>query len=127
MIKELEKCDFCEEEILPGEKPPHAPLVRMHNECMLRNILGSVAHHQQKCSCFGGTENDPAGVSRRDAARLAVIEFARHSGNSMLAGWPIMKRVHLRPTNFNELSAEERWAIDRTLHLLDWDGKEGLQ
>jgi hypothetical protein len=37
-----------------------------------------------------------------------------------------MQRVKMRPSNFNELTEEERWRIDRVLWLLDWDGKEWL-
>jgi hypothetical protein len=33
------------------------------------------------------------------------------------------KRVKLRPKNFKSLSAQEQWAIDKKLGILDWDGK----
>lgn len=32
-------------------------------------------------------------------------------------------RAKKRPANYAELSAEEQWAIDKELGLLDWDGK----
>jgi len=45
-----------------------------HRECHLRQIIGSVAHVQKRCSCFvnGAEETDPPELTRRQAARLAV-------------------------------------------------------
>jgi hypothetical protein len=31
-------------------------------------------------------------------------------------------RSFMRPRNFNSLSSEDRWAIDKALGILDWDG-----
>lgn len=42
-----------------------------HLECHLRSILGSVAHLEHRCSCFGGGGHD--GYSRADAR--AVMEW----------------------------------------------------
>ena len=39
-----------------------------HRECHLRSILGSVGHLMLRCSCFGGTEEDPPTLSKRQAA-----------------------------------------------------------
>lgn len=68
-------CIFCDEPTLPndeseqifGGKPAH-------RECIIRSVLGSVAHAQKRCRCFiaGSTEGDPIGMSKRDAARAAV-------------------------------------------------------
>jgi hypothetical protein len=35
------------------------------------------------------------------------------------------EKAKLRPSNFDELSAEEQWGIDKELGILDWDGQEG--
>ncbi len=41
----------------------------MHADCALRSAAGSVGHQRGRCSCYGGDEEDPPGVSRRVAAR----------------------------------------------------------
>ena len=50
-------------------------LVAYHRECFVRGIVGSVAHQQKKCSCFGGVGEDDPALSRRDAAKAAVAFF----------------------------------------------------
>lgn len=34
------------------------------------------------------------------------------------------ERAKLRPSNFNSMTADQQWEIDKGLGLLDWDGKE---
>jgi hypothetical protein len=34
------------------------------------------------------------------------------------------ERAQLRPANYAELSEQDKWKIDKTLGLLDWDGHE---
>jgi hypothetical protein len=36
---------------------------------------------------------------------------------------PPAERVKMRPTNFESLSAEEQWQIDKRLGILDYDGR----
>lgn len=36
------------------------------------------------------------------------------------------KQAKLRPNNFEELSPEEQWEIDKKLDILDWDGNDIL-
>jgi hypothetical protein len=43
-----------------------------HYECLMRAIVGSVGHQNGLCSCFGGTEEDPPGLTRRQAAIAAA-------------------------------------------------------
>jgi hypothetical protein len=66
-------CGYCTEKILPGEEDPWN--ADRHLECGLRSAVGSAAHQLKECSCFGGTREDPPGMSRRDAAKLAAITF----------------------------------------------------
>lgn len=47
----------------------------VHHECTMRSIVGSVGHQKKLCSCFGGTEEDPPGMSRHDAAKAALALF----------------------------------------------------
>ena len=109
---------------MPGEELEQSPMLAMHRECALRSILGSEAHHLGRCSCFGGSESDRPDVSRRDAARYALIAFMAVSGSHCpFRRWPVMQRVKIRPSDFGVLPAEEQWRVDRALNLLDWDGK----
>mgnify|MGYP001613571788 CR=1 FL=1 len=53
-----------------------------HRECFLRAVVGSVGHLQQKCSCFGGIQEDPPDMTKRQAAQAAVDLYLNiHSGN----------------------------------------------
>ena len=71
-------CFWCKEEVLPGEESP-LPLNgrrgEAHRECMVRSIAGSVGHQAGRCSCFGGEEEDPPGMTVREAARAAYQMF----------------------------------------------------
>jgi len=70
-------CIWCGEEVLPEELLVGFYCIRgsgqLHRECMIRTIIGSLAHLQGKCSCRvkGSCEGDPEGVSKREGARLA--------------------------------------------------------
>jgi hypothetical protein len=45
---------------------------RIHHECLIRAVVGSVGHQLRRCSCYGGDEEDPPGLTKREAARLAA-------------------------------------------------------
>lgn len=55
-----------------GASAKDPPEVNYHRECFLRTVIGSVAHLEQRCTCCGGTEHDPPGISLRQAAIEAV-------------------------------------------------------
>lgn len=46
-----------------------------HYECLMRMVVGTVGHQRGLCSCFGGTEEDPPGLTRREAAIAALQEW----------------------------------------------------
>ncbi len=75
-------CVYCLEDILEGE--PSEPVngnARMHPECLLRMVAGSVGHQRKKCLCYGGTEEDPPGLTRRQGAMAAArLYCAERSG-----------------------------------------------
>lgn len=82
------ECGWCGEPIAAddsGVTMPYVPSVgqvtRMayHFECHARSVIGSIAHQQRRCICFGGAvdENDPPGISKRQAAREALAYFRR--------------------------------------------------
>ncbi len=71
------QCDWCGEPLLPSEIIDPAAPKFMHHECVLRAVIGSVAHIEGRCSCYttGSEEGDPPGMSKRDAARAAVLAY----------------------------------------------------
>jgi hypothetical protein len=60
----------------PGDAEDAAP-VPWHRDCYMRQVMGSLGHMMQECSCFGGNRGDPAGVSKREAATIAVQFWER--------------------------------------------------
>lgn len=62
-------CEHCDEAMLPDEQSAIGPF---HRECAFRLVAGSVGHIVKRCSCYGGTDGDPPGLSKRDAARAAL-------------------------------------------------------
>jgi hypothetical protein len=70
-------CVHCEEPVALGDRGityANGPVA--HVECHTRCITGSVAHIHHRCSCYvpGSMEDDPPGMTFREAARAAVIE-----------------------------------------------------
>lgn len=47
-------------------------LAAYHRACFMRGIIGSVAHQEKRCSCFGGTGEDDPNLTMRQAAEAAV-------------------------------------------------------
>ena len=73
-MRESFRCLWCEEMVVPGDLT-HALLPGYHYACALRAVHGSIAHLQGKCSCHvrdGTHEDDPPGLTRRQAARLVA-------------------------------------------------------
>lgn len=73
------RCQWCEEwatlidvfvvtMICDGVRKP------FHRECFIRQTCGSLGHVRKVCPCYGGNEEDPPGMTRREAAK-AVAEF----------------------------------------------------
>jgi len=84
----MKTCVYCGEEIKPGESVHQ----EFHVECFWRGILGSVGHIRKQCSCYGGTEGDPAGMTLRMAAKAAIMEYAKfleEQGHEIVAGSPL--------------------------------------
>lgn len=51
--------------------------IAYHHECHARMVLGSLGHQQRRCSCYGGTEEDPPEMTVREAAKAALAFFRR--------------------------------------------------
>jgi hypothetical protein len=75
-------CLRCKETFVDGDQGMTDVLGQsMHLECQLRSIIGGVNHIKGTCACCGGTDDpDPPNVSKREAARLAVIEWEKKIG-----------------------------------------------
>lgn len=73
-----QRCDWCDELIGESDSGLLIPYygdevaeIPFHKECFLRQIVGSVAHQLGECSCAGGDREDPPGISKREAAKMA--------------------------------------------------------
>lgn len=99
-----ENCLWCDEPVdWPREPAQQMPVIEadgtarialQHSECSLRLAAGSVGHQRGRCSCYGGDEEDPPGVSRRVAAKAATILFREGEAAvvAYLAGREVAKR-----------------------------------
>lgn len=69
-------CILCEEAVIEGDTGTIDLGGRVtHHECAMRGIIGSVGHQMRRCSCYVPqeiSEEDPAGMTRREAAIAAV-------------------------------------------------------
>lgn len=81
----MRPCLRCAEDVLKGEGQAVVHITSagheirfIHTECAVRGVVGSVGHQMKKCPCFGGTEEDPEGLSDREAAQMAMDYFHLH-------------------------------------------------
>ena len=63
----------------PGYTRTDAP---WHYECFMRSIVGPVAHILGRCSCVGGDDEDPPGLTKRQAAVAACLLAAERQGRT---------------------------------------------
>lgn len=76
----MRTCVWCREAIAAGERCwrfANGPLA--HRVCAFRQVVGSVAHVERRCSCYvaSATDGDPEGLTRREAAEAAVQAWMR--------------------------------------------------
>lgn len=85
----IEKCIYCDEEILPEERmPPDAHGAQdIHRECLIRSIIGSVAHQKRLCRCHGKVHEDDARLSIRQNAKAAMDYFLLNQERAAKAKW----------------------------------------
>lgn len=69
------RCLYCGEGFADGDMGTVSDGRASHYECAMRGVVGSVGHQLKKCSCYGGTEEDPPGMTYREAARAAVALY----------------------------------------------------
>ena len=72
-------CTFCDEPILETDLAAQGLNFTAHVECEFRQVAGSVGHQMKRCTCYGGTEEDPVGMTPREAARAAYDLFREHT------------------------------------------------
>ena len=73
-MSNFRQCSYCDEPIAEGDpfELVNDGAVWLHRECMIRLALGSLGHRLRLCSCYGGTEGDPPGLTRRQAAKASA-------------------------------------------------------
>jgi len=80
-------CGFCQEPIQAGDRGCTIPDFfggenPFHFECHMRLVIGSLAHQQGRCSCYGGEAHDPPGMTLRQAARAAFEYWLTTNGSA---------------------------------------------
>lgn len=83
----MEKCIFCEEDILPNEKTSHGSIFDhtgksrlSHVECGYRSAVGGIGHLLDHAKWCSGPDSDPdAGLTYRQSSKLvwAYTNFYR--------------------------------------------------
>lgn len=72
-------CALCCEPILETDEDVEGLNFVAHLECEFRHVVGSVGHQMKHCTCFGGTEDDPPGMTKREAAKAAWDFYHEHN------------------------------------------------
>lgn len=78
---EGELCAWCGEPVAKGDQGVELPhhdgstwsYRPWHEECLMRSLIGSMAHIEGRCSCFGGTD-EPA-VNKREEAKKVYTRW----------------------------------------------------
>lgn len=79
-------CLHCEEVIAAGDTGTVNGAGQItHYACSMRMVVGSVGHQRGRCSCHGGTEEDPPGMTRKQAAQAALREWEGVQGAALPA------------------------------------------
>jgi hypothetical protein len=74
----MDVCPWCDEALQEGDAAALMNGGKMHIECFVREIVGSVAHQEKRCDHFGGSDDcDEKHATRREAARAAHVYFKR--------------------------------------------------
>lgn len=87
-----ESCLYCDEAFdeAAGDSGQAMPLFTLggasirhvHKECLLRNVVGSLAHLQGNCRCSGGKESDGPEVTYREDALAAWAWVQEHGARA---------------------------------------------
>ena len=69
--------------VVPESKDDFTVVARYqpyHHECMLRQVIGSCAHIEGRCSCVTGAEEPESGLSKREEAKKAFLLWSHKMG-----------------------------------------------
>jgi hypothetical protein len=81
-------CRWCEENIEELKIAKRLPRIYIdctkttefdyyHMECLVRSIIGSVAHQDRRCPCYGGVDGEPEDLTKRENAISAYQYFCK--------------------------------------------------
>jgi hypothetical protein len=73
-------CIHCGEPLGVNFIPVNDGAAGLHQECAIRMSAGSVGHQRGRCHCYGGAEEDPPGLTVREAALAAAREYLLQCG-----------------------------------------------
>jgi hypothetical protein len=73
-----ESCLYCGEAFADGDSGQAMPfgsadgiyIRHAHKECQFMNVVGSLAHHEGRCRCHGGTGETPGMTLRQEALEV---------------------------------------------------------
>lgn len=71
-------CAWCKEAVEAGDTGTVTYGRVMHYECTIRGMAGSIGHQKKLCSCFGGNQEDPEGMTMRQSAVAATHYWHLH-------------------------------------------------
>lgn len=75
-----DRCLICQEVISEGDSGTiNVAGQTSHYECEMRLVVGSVGHQNKLCHCFGGDQEDPEGMTIREAAVAAVYLWEKNN------------------------------------------------
>lgn len=111
-------CALCAEAVVDGDigTVNNAGQV-WHYECSLRALVGSVGHQSGRCSCFGGNEEDPEGMTYRQAAIAAARLWESKNKPTAGARYRILRQDRMRAiecldcgkTSYNTNDVKQRY------------------
>lgn len=73
-------CDLCQEVLVEGENILIMPNIGGHTECIIRSIMGDVAHLEGRCTCNGPGSPEPGEDAQtyRESSLAAVQWLVDH-------------------------------------------------
>ena len=81
-----DSCFWCNEMFVQDDQGKAMPyhngeatrIVYVHKECMLREVMGPLAHLEKRCMCYGGTDHETPGFTARQEAQAVWNWVAEH-------------------------------------------------
>lgn len=70
-------CDLCQEMLVEGENILIMPNMGGHTECIIRSMMGDVAHLEGRCSCPGSSDTPLPGEDAQTyrESSLAAVQW----------------------------------------------------